>query len=237
MEIGLVIPCFNHGRYLSECLGSVLALRIPAGVKLAQFTFVDDGSNDSSLKVWTRFAGAFRSAGIKTELLVHEVNRGVSAAFNTGIAKTDTEWIFPFGADNMLLPHALESVYRSAYVEGRRVADVVPLGWRGFGENADGSPYRRTKTYKRHKRPEEVKQGRHLSSGCSPYMRETWDFYPYNEKLLKGEDGDRWKRLASEGYRFKPTKDICALIRGHKYRLSASSDPAKLREFRLKRRV
>lgn len=237
MNIGLVIPNFNYARFIGETFESILDLQIPAGVDLAQITVVDDGSTDSSLKVISRYRDHFERAGLKYEVLIHPENMGVSTALNTGIEKTLTDWIFPFGSDNILLPHALEEVFSIAYKDGKRVADVVALGWRGFGKNHDGSPYKRTKLYKLHPNPRKVKQGRHLAAGCSPYIRETWVDYPYRTDLLKGEDGDRWKRLVERGYRFRPTLRHCALVRGHNLRLSASSDPGKLTDLRKRKRI
>lgn len=237
MEIGIVIPNFNYARFIGETFESILDLVIPEGLDLAQLTVVDDGSTDSSLKVISRYRKPFEDAGIRFEFLIHSENRGVSAALNSGIEQTSTEWIFPFGSDNILLPHALEEIHSIAYFKGQQVADVVALGWKGFGQNHDGSPYRRTKIYKFHSNPRSVKQGRNLATGCSPYVRKSWVDYPYREDLLKGEDGDRWKRLVERGYRFRPTKRHCALVRAHKYRLSASSNPRKLTDLRKERRL
>lgn len=237
MEIGVVIPNFNYGRYLGDCLGSFLALRVPAGVVFRALTLVDDGSTDNSIEVIESHRGAFEAKGIEFKLIEFLRNRGVSEALNKGISTTSTEWIFPFGSDNMILPFAFSDVYSCAYENLKRIADVVPLGWRGFGKNHDGTPYRRTRIYKVQNNLKAVKQGRNIASGCSPYIRETWEQYPYREDLRKGEDGDRWKRLVEMGYRFNPTSRSCALVRGHRYRLSAQTDPVETAEIRMRKKV
>jgi glycosyltransferase involved in cell wall biosynthesis len=52
LEVAVVVPCHNYGRYLAQCLESVLAQTRPA----REVVVVDDASNDDTRLVARRFA-------------------------------------------------------------------------------------------------------------------------------------------------------------------------------------
>lgn len=92
-SVAVVIPCFNHGRYLSAAITSVYR----QSYSNLQCVVVNDGSTDDTLTVASRF-------GVQ---IVDQHNRGVSEARNAGLAAIRTDFVIFLDADDELLPDAV----------------------------------------------------------------------------------------------------------------------------------
>ncbi|MCF0178705.1 MAG: glycosyltransferase family 2 protein [Bacteroidales bacterium] len=84
MKLSVIIPVYNAESYLRKCVESVLAIPIDKEVIL-----VDDGSKDKSGDICDELAHSQDLVSV-----IHQENRGVSAARNCGIeiAKGDKVW-------------------------------------------------------------------------------------------------------------------------------------------------
>ena len=96
-DVTVVIPCFNHGAFLGETVGSALEQRgaTPAVV------VVDDGSTDADV------AAALDALPGEVEVL-RQANAGRAAARNAGAALSSTEFVLFLDSDDRLRPDALE---------------------------------------------------------------------------------------------------------------------------------
>src|SRR6186713_958954 len=77
-RVSVVIPCYNYGRYLSQCVHSVT--RDQPDIDL-EVVIVDDASTDGSLEV----ARTLQKEDPRIELVRHVRNRGHIATFNDGV--------------------------------------------------------------------------------------------------------------------------------------------------------
>jgi glycosyltransferase involved in cell wall biosynthesis len=96
MTVAVIIPTFNHARFLGDSVSSVLAQTRPAD----QIIVVDDGSTDNPGEV---------VVNLPTVRLVRQENRGLSAARNFGLQWCTTSHVVFLDADDRLLPLALEA--------------------------------------------------------------------------------------------------------------------------------
>ncbi|MEZ5967112.1 MAG: glycosyltransferase family A protein [Planctomycetota bacterium] len=100
--ITVVIPCFNHGRFVAEALASVRDQTWPAW----EVVVIDDGSTDDSA---ARIEALLRELGDPRARLLRQDNRGLPSARNAGIAAGSGEFFVPLDADDRLRPRMLEA--------------------------------------------------------------------------------------------------------------------------------
>ncbi|HET9715243.1 MAG TPA: glycosyltransferase family A protein [Pseudolabrys sp.] len=103
-KVDIVIPCYNYGRFLENCLCSVLE----QSIQDIRVRIIDDASSDDSLAVAERLAGR----DPRVSVVSHPRNRGHIATYNEGIDWASAEYFLILSADDMLVPGALERAAR-----------------------------------------------------------------------------------------------------------------------------
>lgn len=98
-SVGVVVPCYRYGRFLRECVASVLAQR---GVDV-RVLIIDDASPDDSADI----AIAIAAEDSRVALLRHQANRGHIATYNEGLDWISADYTMLVSADDYLLPGAL----------------------------------------------------------------------------------------------------------------------------------
>ncbi|MBD2666007.1 glucosyltransferase [Richelia sinica FACHB-800] len=96
-KISVVIPVYNSEKSVAETLASVIAQTY----RDLEIIIVDDGSTDKSIEICQRF----KDERIK---IVHQQNRGLAGARNTGIRHAQGEFIAFVDSDDLWLPEKLE---------------------------------------------------------------------------------------------------------------------------------
>ena len=112
--VSVVVPVYNAGCYLDECLRS-LASQTMADMEVLM---VNDCSTDSSRDICMRFA----ETDSRFRLIDMEANEGVSAARNRGIGEACGKYVFFIDADDILHHTALERLTGEADRTGAKVA-------------------------------------------------------------------------------------------------------------------
>lgn len=97
--ISIIIPVYNAEKYLGQCLDSVLAQTMTD----YEVILVDDESTDSSPQICDEYAKKD-----KRIVVVHQKNKGVSGARNTGIRQACGEWVTFLDSDDWWEPRYLE---------------------------------------------------------------------------------------------------------------------------------
>jgi glycosyltransferase involved in cell wall biosynthesis len=130
VSISVLIPCYNDGRWLVECITSVERQSIRA----LETIVVDDGSNDS--ETLTLLAGLQSHPGL---LLLKKPNEGVSSARNMALSAAKGDYVLFLDADDYLEDNALEVMVAAA--EAAK-SEFIAAGWRDVTD--DGRPIRTT---------------------------------------------------------------------------------------------
>lgn len=99
-RVDVVVPCYNYGRYLRQCVDSILS---QDGVDV-RVLIIDDCSSDETPEVGSELA----AADARVEFRRHEQNRGHIATYNEGLLEWVTaEYCLLISADDLLTPGAL----------------------------------------------------------------------------------------------------------------------------------
>src|SRR5829696_8738597 len=97
-RVAVVIPCFDDGATIRDAVDSVLAQ------EPCELVIVNDGSTDrATLQVLAELAEDGHH-------VIHQRNRGTSAARMTGVWATSAPFVFPLDADDAVLPGGLTTL-------------------------------------------------------------------------------------------------------------------------------
>jgi glycosyltransferase involved in cell wall biosynthesis len=199
-KVSVIIPCYNHGRYLFEAITSVFNQTY----KNIEVIVVNDGSNDNTEYVSTQFELV---KYYKTE------NRGVSHARNYGIKKSSGEYIICLDADDTLKQNYIEEVIK--YIDQY---DIIGTNFEFFGD--------RNEIVKRpftHINFNKLKHSNYVHCAAI-FKREMFNkIGGFDENMIKGyEDWEYWRRAARLGYSIYIHND--ALLNYRKHNKSRNKD-------------
>jgi glycosyltransferase involved in cell wall biosynthesis len=96
--VDVIVPCYNYGRFLRECVESILRQDVDLRVLI-----IDDCSSDHTPDV----AAALRSEDCRVEFRRHATNHGHIATYNEGLEWLSSEYALLISADDLLVPGAL----------------------------------------------------------------------------------------------------------------------------------
>lgn len=209
--VSVVMPCFNQGRFIAEAIASVHAQS--AGD--VEIVVVEDCSTDGVTRDIVRALSCAR-----TRTILHDVNRGVSAARNTGIRAARGVYVLPLDADDLIAPGFIAGTL--ALVESGR-ADVAYTRVRYFGtrdEECAVEPFS-VRSMLRH----------NLVVNTALYRKSAWaEVGGYASAMQAGwEDWDFWLSLLEKGNRFARIEEPLFLYRQHGPSRSDSANEARHR--------
>lgn len=111
--ISIIVPVYNAGLYLDECINSLLAQTADD----IEIICVNDGSTDHSAEILNRYGRHDNRLRI-----ISQNNQGVSAARNRGIKESRGEWVMFVDADDWIDAATCQTVRQIAI---ERDADMV----------------------------------------------------------------------------------------------------------------
>lgn len=98
-SVDVIVPCYNYGRYLRECVSSALG---QPGVTV-RVLVIDDCSSDDTPQV----GAALAAEDSRVEFRRHPINRGHIATYNEGLEWVAGDYCMILSADDVLTPGAL----------------------------------------------------------------------------------------------------------------------------------
>lgn len=175
-RLSVVIPTFNHARYIARAVNSVLTQANEA----IEILVVDDGSTDDTHEQIRAIAHPIT--------YLRTTNQGPSAARNLGVQKCRGELVLFLDADDALLAGALESIRNSA--ARWPSADLFCGGY--FSVDCQGRrkqrPLPKIETNKEHNFRACVRGKLELQIGATACRRRVFSHVHFPEHLQNGED-------------------------------------------------
>lgn len=105
-KISVIIPIYNMGKYIGECLDSILNQTL----KEIEIICIDDGSTDDSLNIVKKYCKEYKNI-----ILICQENQGAGSAKNRGIMSANGKYIaFMDPDDYYACNETLEKLYHYA---------------------------------------------------------------------------------------------------------------------------
>lgn len=124
-KISVLIPAYNVGPYIRECLDSVLNQTLQD----FEIVCVDDCSTDDTYDIIKSYADNDERNRIK--IIRHEVNKGQASGRNDALEQAKGEYVYMLDADDMIVPEALEELYD---ICSRDKLDIIGFETKNFSE-------------------------------------------------------------------------------------------------------
>ena len=105
VSISIIIPIYNVEAYIRRCLESVMTQVYSCAT--VECILIDDCTPDRSMAIVEEMINNY-DGPISFVLLKHEINRGLSAARNTGILHAKGDYVFFMDSDDYIMPHCLQ---------------------------------------------------------------------------------------------------------------------------------
>lgn len=186
--LSVIMPCFNHGKYIQEALDSIKKDQIPY---VYEVIIVDDGStdNDTLLKL-----DELKTLGYK---VIHQQNAGPAAARNKAIENSNGKYILPLDADNMITAEYINTGVAVLEKGEYQIVYCTPFF---FGDVNAGARKFKSQPFD----IIELLAANYIDS-CALFLKEVWiknkgfdTDLPYNGH----EDWEFWINAYSNGFKF-----------------------------------
>lgn len=117
-KVSVIVPVYNvPEKYLEKCVSSL----VNQTLNDIEIILIDDGTPDTSGKLCDYFAK--KDSRIK---VIHQENKGLCGARNTGVRSSIGEWISFVDGDDWIEPNAYEKLYN---IGTKNNVDVVMFGY------------------------------------------------------------------------------------------------------------
>lgn len=210
--LSIIIPCFNQGIYLDDALQSISQC---SNKNLCEIIIVNDGSTDATT------LAILNELETKGYHIIHQPNKGLGAARNTGIKAAKGMYILPLDCDNKIVPEYICEAIR--LLDNDPTIDVVYGNAEYFGE--------KTGIWESGEFNLQRLMIENYIDACAVFKKSTWETLGgYDEKMpvMGYEDWDLWLRIAFKGGKFVYINKVCFY-----YRYTATSMIHSIQEKKL----
>ena len=106
--VSVVIPSYNHKRYIGKAIQSVIDQKY----RPIELIIIDDGSSDGSGELIWSLRSKIEKSGIAFKFIERE-NRGAHHTINEGLKLASGEWLTILNSDDYYLPTRITSLLKA----------------------------------------------------------------------------------------------------------------------------
>ena len=121
-KVSVIVPIYKVQDFIGRCVETLLGQTLQE----VEYIFVNDCTPDNSIEVLNEMCCKYPSRRKQITILHHEVNKGLPAARNTGLAVAQGEYIFHCDSDDFVELSMLEKMVEAAE---KYNADLVWCDW------------------------------------------------------------------------------------------------------------
>lgn len=119
-KISVIVPIYKVEKFIVRCAESLMKQTLDG----VEYIFVNDATPDNSMAILQKVISKYPEK--KVIIITHEINKGLPAARNTGLAIAKGEFIFHCDSDDYVDSDMLEQLYNKAKEDD---ADIVWCDW------------------------------------------------------------------------------------------------------------
>src|SRR5688572_4229057 len=183
-KVSVIIASYNYGRFVGQAIRSVL----DQTWRDREVIVVDDGSTDDTAAVVRTFGDSVRA--------IHQANRGLSGARNTGLRAASGQYVACLDSDDLWLPDKLAR--QVAVLDARPDVGLVYADAVYFDDASGTSLGRHGERYRHadgHVTADLITRGNFIPSPTPLFRRAAVDVVgDFDETLRHSEDWDMWIR-------------------------------------------
>lgn len=105
--ISVIIPAYNHEKYIEECIRSIMAQTY----QNIELLIIDDGSKDGTFAKMQELKPECEKRFVRVVMETQE-NQGSCVTLNRLLDKTDGKYIYSLASDDMAKPQAIEVLHQ-----------------------------------------------------------------------------------------------------------------------------
>lgn len=213
--VSIIIPAYNVENYVSQTLETI----IRQTYHNMEIIIVNDGSTDGTEKIIQEYAKKDNRI-----IIFNQINKGLSAARNSGLKIAKGEYLCIFDADDIMMPEKIELQFN--LLEDNPLGDFVYSKVLYFTTGVDdvyirdlSTPNGATAVYKTL-----LRYGNFISPNSVFFKRSVFEkFGGFDENLRSSEDFDYWLHLAQNDVNILHLDKYLTLCRGRKDSLTSDS--------------
>ena len=110
IKVSVIVPVYKVEAFIGRCIRSL----IEQTLQETEFIIVDDCTPDDSISVVQKIIRDYPERKRQFKIIRHDVNKGLPAARNSGLAIATGEYIFHCDSDDFVEREMLEQLYQTA---------------------------------------------------------------------------------------------------------------------------
>ncbi len=203
--VTVIIPSYNHARYIESCIHSVLNQTYPA----IELIVLDDGSSDGSPAIIERLAAQH------SFYFEAQTNMGLARTLNKGISLSRGKYICTLGSDDIFLLDKTEK--QVPLLEAR--PDIAVCGGNQLVIDSDGILANKRQKFPAYRELDfddiflDRKPG--IAASSAMIRRDTLEREGGYDPEIRLEDMYLWFKLTAGGHRIAGLNDVLIYYRKH----------------------
>lgn len=122
--VSIIVPVYNVEKYILNCIKSCFAIDYTN----LEIIIVNDNTPDNSMEIVRNYINHNSREGIQFKVISHNVNKGLTAARETGFKAAEGKYIMFVDSDDYIISH---DKFKEIITQGEiRNADIITLGFR-----------------------------------------------------------------------------------------------------------